>query len=166
MALSIVCKTCNAQLKSVSEAQEHNTVTGHSNFEESTEAVRACDYENDFQTLSKCPYKISMSKCRTASAEQLSVLSQVLNLVCTECGKPCRYVRLCATWITCSHHALGTPAWGYLCRSATEKELHTKRTGHSSFVDKVRHRDVFEAVFVSVTWQLGSSTLHACYADT
>ena len=39
MALSLVCKDCNAQLKSVSEAQEHNAVTGHSNFEESTEAV-------------------------------------------------------------------------------------------------------------------------------
>ena len=37
--------------------------------------------------------------------------TQVLNLVCADCGKP--------------------------CRSTTEQDLHTKRTGHKSFVDKV-----------------------------
>lgn len=36
---------------------------------------------------------------------------QVLNLKCTDCGKP--------------------------CRSQTEQDLHTKRTGHATFVDKV-----------------------------
>ena len=36
---------------------------------------------------------------------------QVLNLTCTECGKP--------------------------CRTQTEQDLHTKRTGHTNFVDKV-----------------------------
>lgn len=40
MALSLVCKDCNAMLKSVAEAQTHNEVTGHTNFEESTEPVR------------------------------------------------------------------------------------------------------------------------------
>ena len=39
---------------------------------------------------------------------------QVLNLTCTECGKP--------------------------CRTQTECDLHTKRTGHGEFVDKVRMR--------------------------
>lgn len=39
------------------------------------------------------------------------LLAQVLNLTCTECGKP--------------------------CRTQTEQDLHTKRTGHASFVDKV-----------------------------
>lgn len=38
-------------------------------------------------------------------------LTQVLNIVCTECGKP--------------------------CRSDTERDLHTKRTGHTTFADKV-----------------------------
>lgn len=49
--------------------------TGHSNFEESTEAV--------------------------------------VTLECADCGKP--------------------------CRSETEQDLHTKRTGHSSFRDKARN---------------------------
>lgn len=38
-ALSLTCKQCNASLKSVKEAQEHGEVTGHSQFEESTEPV-------------------------------------------------------------------------------------------------------------------------------
>ena len=38
-ALSLTCKQCNAQLKSVKEAQDHGEVTGHSQFEESTEPV-------------------------------------------------------------------------------------------------------------------------------
>lgn len=36
---------------------------------------------------------------------------QVLNIQCKDCGKP--------------------------CRSQTERELHTKRTGHAEFIDKV-----------------------------
>ncbi|KAK9803636.1 hypothetical protein WJX72_007545 [[Myrmecia] bisecta] len=39
MALSLVCKQCNTQLRSVEEAQSHGEVTGHSQFEESTEPV-------------------------------------------------------------------------------------------------------------------------------
>ncbi|EIE21636.1 hypothetical protein COCSUDRAFT_30128 [Coccomyxa subellipsoidea C-169] len=39
MALSLVCKDCNAQLRSVAEATQHNEATGHANFEESTESV-------------------------------------------------------------------------------------------------------------------------------
>lgn len=38
---------------------------------------------------------------------------QVLNLQCKTCGKP--------------------------CRSKTEKELHSKRTGHEDFEDKVNY---------------------------
>ncbi|KAL0052845.1 hypothetical protein WJX82_008485 [Trebouxia sp. C0006] len=38
-ALSLICKQCNTSLKSVKEAQEHGEVTGHSQFEESTEPV-------------------------------------------------------------------------------------------------------------------------------
>ena len=38
-ALSLVCGQCGVQLKSVKEAQEHGELTGHSQFEESTEAV-------------------------------------------------------------------------------------------------------------------------------
>jgi hypothetical protein len=74
----------------------------------------------------------------------------VLNLVCAECGKPCRF-----GWhsiATCS--CRGGPArlatrclsgrtrrevrvWrSGVCRSATEKDLHTKRTGHATFEDK------------------------------
>ena len=39
----------------------------------------------------------------------------VLTLVCVSCGKP--------------------------CRSATEKELHTQRTGHTEFVDKTNEQN-------------------------
>lgn len=39
-ALSLVCGQCGVQLKSVKEAQEHGDLTGHSQFEESTEPVR------------------------------------------------------------------------------------------------------------------------------
>ena len=39
-ALSLTCKQCNTSLKSIKEAQEHGEVTGHSQFEESTEPVR------------------------------------------------------------------------------------------------------------------------------
>lgn len=38
-ALSLVCGQCGVQLKSVKEAQEHGELTGHSQFEESTEPV-------------------------------------------------------------------------------------------------------------------------------
>lgn len=43
--------------------------------------------------------------------DAIMLATQVLNLVCADCGKP--------------------------CRSTTEQDLHTKRTGHKSFVDKV-----------------------------
>eukprot|EP00884_Botryococcus_braunii_P020187 jgi/Botrbrau1/6852/Bobra.152_2s0012.1 len=39
MALSLICRQCNTQLRSVKEAQEHGEVTGHNQFEESVEAV-------------------------------------------------------------------------------------------------------------------------------
>ncbi|KAK9839907.1 hypothetical protein WJX74_000208 [Apatococcus lobatus] len=37
--LSLVCRNCNAPLRSVKEAQDHNASTGHADFEESVEAV-------------------------------------------------------------------------------------------------------------------------------
>lgn len=39
MALSLRCKDCDTLLKSVVEAQAHNELTGHANFEETTVAV-------------------------------------------------------------------------------------------------------------------------------
>lgn len=42
-ALSLTCKQCNANLKSVKEAQSHGEATGHSQFEESTEPVSSSD---------------------------------------------------------------------------------------------------------------------------
>lgn len=39
MALSLECGDCKVQLRSVEEAQEHAELTGHANFQESTEAV-------------------------------------------------------------------------------------------------------------------------------
>lgn len=38
-ALSLKCGQCGVQLKSVAEAQLHGETTGHSQFEESTEAL-------------------------------------------------------------------------------------------------------------------------------
>lgn len=40
MAKSLLCKDCGSLFRNVAEAQAHNEVTGHANFEESTEAVR------------------------------------------------------------------------------------------------------------------------------
>jgi uncharacterized UBP type Zn finger protein len=40
MAQSLVCKDCNTFLRSVKEAQDHADATGHTNFEESVEAVK------------------------------------------------------------------------------------------------------------------------------
>jgi len=42
MAKSLICKDCSLLLGSIAEAQNHNEVTGHSNFEETTIAVRIC----------------------------------------------------------------------------------------------------------------------------
>ena len=44
MAKSLLCKDCNLLLKSIAEAQSHNEVTGHSNFEETTIAVSGALY--------------------------------------------------------------------------------------------------------------------------
>jgi transcription initiation factor TFIIIB Brf1 subunit/transcription initiation factor TFIIB len=40
MAQSLVCKDCSTFLRSVKEAQDHADATGHTNFEESVEAVK------------------------------------------------------------------------------------------------------------------------------
>lgn len=37
--LSLECGDCKVQLRSVEEAQEHAELTGHTNFQESTQAV-------------------------------------------------------------------------------------------------------------------------------
>lgn len=39
MAKALLCKDCNTMLANVKEAQSHNEITGHANFEETTEAV-------------------------------------------------------------------------------------------------------------------------------
>ncbi|KIY94629.1 hypothetical protein MNEG_13334 [Monoraphidium neglectum] len=39
MATSLVCKQCDTLLKDVKEAQAHNDITGHTQFEESTQKV-------------------------------------------------------------------------------------------------------------------------------
>ncbi|WIA09100.1 hypothetical protein OEZ85_008512 [Tetradesmus obliquus] len=39
MAVSLLCKDCNALLKNIAEAQAHSDATGHANFEESTQPV-------------------------------------------------------------------------------------------------------------------------------
>ena len=41
----------------------------------------------------------------------MCVLLQILNMICEECGKP--------------------------CRNKTQQDLHSKHTGHTRFVDKV-----------------------------
>ncbi|GER28780.1 ubiquitin-associated domain-containing family protein [Striga asiatica] len=92
------------------EAQEHAELTKHANFVESTEAV--------------------------------------LNLVCSDCGKPCRSktVRL----FCCIFHADCVSTVSRVVQNACgpvglpekldimerESDLHTKRTGHTEFVDK------------------------------
>jgi len=43
MAQSLVCNDCGLQLKSVKEATDHNEATGHANFAESEEKVRALE---------------------------------------------------------------------------------------------------------------------------
>ena len=40
MALSLRCAECGLALRSVAEAQDHGEATGHSRFEESTDAVQ------------------------------------------------------------------------------------------------------------------------------
>eukprot|EP00798_Chlamydomonas_sp_ICE-L_P018532 gene18531-25038_t len=40
MAKSLTCKDCSKLLASVKEAQDHAEVSGHSNFEETTEAIK------------------------------------------------------------------------------------------------------------------------------
>jgi hypothetical protein len=40
MAKSLVCKDCGTLLRNVAEAQAHNDVTGHLNFEESLEVIK------------------------------------------------------------------------------------------------------------------------------
>lgn len=42
MAKSLKCNDCGKLLQSVKEAQDHNDVTGHVNFEETTVAVSRC----------------------------------------------------------------------------------------------------------------------------
>jgi hypothetical protein len=40
MAKSLLCKDCNTLFRNVAEAQSHNEVTGHANFEESMEVLK------------------------------------------------------------------------------------------------------------------------------
>ena len=108
MALSLVCQDCKAQLRSVAEMQAHTEATSHVSFVESTEPVSITDQRDAIL----CASSRSCTRRRLAEQKSAFFASQVINIQCEECGKP--------------------------CRSQTEKDLHTKRTGHSTFVDKVR----------------------------
>ena len=72
-ALSLTCKQCNAQLKSVKEAQDHGEVTGHSQFEESTEPVRIDPYKNI--SGKACFDLFWCSRCSTCSAPSVVSLA-------------------------------------------------------------------------------------------
>lgn len=103
MALSLKCGQCGVFLRSMKEAQDHGEVTGHSQFEESTEAILTLVSPGDV------PRRLSGPVMFPALGSRCNPLRQRLQ-VCTECGKP--------------------------CRSETEKDIHTKRTGHAHFSDK------------------------------
>lgn len=117
-ALSLRCAECGAALKSVAEAQDHGEATGHSRFEESEEAVTqmVSRERGVWQTL--WDWRVGVggggaNEIRTPDRIALSPhppTQPLLFQVCTDCGKP--------------------------CRTDTERDLHTKRTGHASFVDK------------------------------
>ena len=113
MALSLVCQDCKAQLRGVQEMQSHTESTGHTSFEESTEPASLTKHQSPnlhsiHSNLIPC-YCFQPDQGRQSRKD---FAFQVLNLQCKSCGKP--------------------------CRSKTEKDLHTKRTGHDTFEDKVR----------------------------
>lgn len=111
-ALSLVCKDCGTLLRSVKEAQDHGEATGHSQFEESTEAVSG-RWERT-HPKGDVPHTtlalVDRSPCPRPDCAP--AIGQVRRLVCVECGKP--------------------------CRSDTEWDVHQKRTGHSTYTDKAR----------------------------
>ena len=97
------------QLKNAEEAKQHMEGTGHTNFEESTEAVAA-------RRPPRAPCLVPRSETRARArarvrADRGQRAPQVLQLVCKACGKP--------------------------CRSETEKQMHMKRNpDHTEFVDQ------------------------------
>lgn len=84
MAQSLVCNDCGLQLKSVKEATDHNEATGHANFAESEEKVRA--FVIKIHKPFKLPFQWEPLKLRHLIPRAV----QVLNMSCEECGKPCR----------------------------------------------------------------------------
>ena len=107
MAQSLVCNDCGLQLKSVKEATDHNEATGHANFAESVEKVRYCCFKVSTEGI-KCVTALMINTVRACNVLRAA---QVLNMLCEDCGKP--------------------------CRNKTQQDLHTKHTGHTRFVDKV-----------------------------
>jgi len=97
------------QLKNAEEAKQHMEGTGHTNFEESTEAVAA-------RRPPRAPCLVPRSETRARARSRVRAdrgqrAPQVLQLVCKACGKP--------------------------CRSETEKQMHMKRNpDHTEFVDQ------------------------------
>ena len=70
MAQSLVCNDCGLQLKSVKEATDHNEATGHANFAESEEKVRALE----MTPIKPCKIPILGSFVRTSCAVQQYIL--------------------------------------------------------------------------------------------
>ena len=124
MALSLRCVDCGAQLRSVKEAQDHGEATGHSNFEESTEAILTMVRRRETRARERQRQRA----CRQPSIS-LSLLSPShppsfslphppplhTPQVCAECGKP--------------------------CRSQVEQDMHRRlNPGHERFVDETAAR--------------------------
>jgi len=112
MALSLRCVDCGAQLRSVKEAQDHGEATGHSNFEESTEAILTMVRASGVSFLPLADRAPSLPLQLTLF---LLPLSPPLRQVCAECGKP--------------------------CRSQVEQDMHKRlNPGHEEFVDETAAR--------------------------
>ena len=133
-ALSLKCNTCGIFLRSMREAQDHGEATGHADFAESTEAVltlvrrrarrrtraHARPAKRDVHgascvgcarlRIAQPPAPLRARAYRGAGARAADRVRLASRQECAECGKP--------------------------CRSQTEQDVHTKRTGHTQFVDK------------------------------
>ena len=87
MALSLRCVDCGAQLRSVKEAQDHGEATGHSNFEESVEAVLTLVREKRKEKRER--EKKERKKERERERERESERAFSLSLSSTPTPAPC-----------------------------------------------------------------------------
>ena len=81
MAKSLLCKDCGLLLRNVADAQNHNEVTGHTNFEETTVAV------SNTPGGWICREVLHVN---TVPNMMSSFGLQIKVQKCTACGKPCR----------------------------------------------------------------------------